>query len=211
MTVTADTRHRRVPELGGKDFDIACAILDAARICHVGFAHEGQPYVVPMACARRGAELLLHGSVASRLMKQIAGGAPVCVTVTHFDGLVFARSAFHSSMNYRSVMIFGQAQAITDREEKRAGLDALIEHLMPGRLAEIRDSTRKELNATTLLTLPIKVFTTKARTGPPDEPAADIHDPVWAGVVPFTLQAGTPVDAPDLDEGYPPPDYLSRL
>jgi len=155
MTGKADTRLRRLPEQGSKDFDLACSIIDAAQVCHVGFALEGLPYVVPMALARDGGNLLLHGSVASRLMKNLAAGLPCCVTVTHLDGLVLARSAFHSSMNYRSVMIFGSAAAVTDPGQKVRGLDILTEHLLPGRLAELRPSTRKELNATTLLSLPI--------------------------------------------------------
>lgn len=211
MSPTPDTRHRRVAERGGKDFDTACAIIDAARLCHVGFTLEDQPYVVPMACARAGRELLLHGSVASRLVEQVGGGLPVCVTVTHLDGLVLARSAFHSSMNYRSVMVFGNAVPVTDPDAKLAGLDALVEHLFPGRLAEIRPSTRKELNATSLLSLPLEIFTTKVRTGPPDEPAYDLDQPVWAGVVPLKLVAGEPEDAPDLAPGHEPPAYLRRL
>jgi len=211
MSRKVDTRHRRLPEKGGRDFNTACAIIDAAVICHVGFAMDGHPYVVPMACARQGRELLLHGSVASRLMKALGGGVPVCVTITHLDGLVLARSAFNSSMNYRSVMIFGTASAVTDPEQKSAGLDTLVEHLLPGRLAEIRPSTRKEVNATTLLALPIETFTTKISAGPPDDPKKDLGEPVWAGVVPLQLKAGEPVDAPDLAAGIPRPGYLSEI
>lgn len=211
MTVQADTTLKRLPERGSEDFAIASAIIDAARICHVGFNLDGQPYVVPMACARRNRSLLLHGSVVSRLMNSVGGGLPVCVTVTHLDGLVLARSAFHSSMNYRSVMVFGQAREVTDANQKSAGLDALVEHLSPGRLADIRPSTRKELNATTLLSLPIETCSCKVRTGPPDEPAADTHDRVWAGVVPLALTAGEPVDAPDLEHDLAPPGYLQAI
>ncbi len=211
MTAKADTRLRRLPERGGKDFDAACDIIDAARICHVGFTLEEQPYVIPMACARRGHDLLLHGSVVSRLLTQAGDGLPVCATVTHLDGLVLARSGFHSSMNYRSVMVFGQARLVTDEAEKAQGLDALVDHLVPGRSAEVRPSTRKELNATSLLALPIEVFTTKIRTGPPDEPKADISDPVWAGVIPLSVQAGPPIDAPDLSPEYPFPERLRKL
>jgi nitroimidazol reductase NimA-like FMN-containing flavoprotein (pyridoxamine 5'-phosphate oxidase superfamily) len=211
MPTSPDTRLRRLPERGSQDYDTACAILDAAKICHVGFTLDDQPYVVPMACARVGRQLLLHGSVVSRLMKEAGAGLPICATATHLDGLVLARSAFHSSMNYRSVMVFGQAVAITDEQEKSDGLDALVEHLVPGRLAELRPSTRKELNATSLISLPIEVFTTKSRSAPPDEPKSDIGDPVWAGVVPLNLVAGTPEDAPDLDPAYRPPSYLDLL
>lgn len=209
--MNADTRIRRAPERGGHDFDTVCAILDAGKVCHTGFTLDGQPYVVPMAYARDGDRLLLHGSVASRLMQRSADGIPVCVTVTHLDGLVLARSAFHSSMNYRSAMVFGRARAVTDEVEKARALDTLVEHLLPGRLAETRASTRKELKATLLLTLPIETFSTKVRTGPPDEPSADVNAPVWAGVVPLSMVAGAPEDAPDLADGLSPPDYLSWL
>jgi len=211
MSTKADTRLRRLPEQGSRDLELACRIIDEARICHVGFTLQGQPYVVPMAHARDGRHLLLHGSVASRLVKSLAGGLPCCVTITHLDGLVLARSAFHSSMNYRSVMVFGTAQAVTDADEKSRGLDALTDHLLPGRRAELRESTRKELNATTLLALPIEQFSVKTRSGPPDDPAGDREAPVWAGVVPLTLQAGKPEPAPDLPEGIRAPRYLGRL
>ena len=210
MTVKADTRLRRLPEQGSKDFDLACDIIDDARICHVGFALEGQPYVVPMALARDGERLLIHGSVASRLMKNLAAGLPCCVTVTHFDGLVLARSAFHSSMNYRSVMVFGTATAVTDVDEKIHGLDTLTEHLLPGRLAELRPSTRKELNATTLLSLPLERFSVKTRSGPPDDPTAETRVPIWAGVVPLKMTAGKPEPAPDMPAGIDLPQYLQR-
>jgi len=208
---TPDTRMRRLPERGGKDFALACEIIDAAKICHVGFSLENQPYVLPMACARDGKELLLHGSVASRLVKGLGDGLPCCVTITHLDGLVLARSAFHSSMNYRSVMVFGRAQVVEDEQARQRGFDALVEQLVPGRLAELRDSTGKELKATALLSLPIETFTTKVRTGPPDDLTSDIETPIWAGVVPLSTVAGDPVDAPDMVHEIPPPKYLSRL
>jgi nitroimidazol reductase NimA-like FMN-containing flavoprotein (pyridoxamine 5'-phosphate oxidase superfamily) len=209
MTNQVDTKLRRLPERGSKDFDVACAIIDAAKICHTGICLDGQSYVLPMACARDGKQLLLHGSVASRLMQQLAGGLDCCVTITHLDGLVLARSAFHSSMNYRSVMIFGKAKLVEDESLKKAGLDTLVEQLVPGRLAELRESTRKELNATHLLSLPIETFTTKVRTGEPDDPAADLDEPVWAGVVPLETRAGTPLAAPDMRFDIPAPAYLS--
>ena len=211
MSARADTRLRRLPDKGSKDFDLACAIIDAAKICHVGFVLDGLPYVMPMAHARDGTALLLHGSRVSRLMKTLASGAPCCVTVTHLDGLVLARSAFNSSMHYRSVAVFGSALAVTEPEDKLRGLDLLTEHLLPGRLAELRRPTRKELNATTLLALPIERFSVKVSDGPPDDPKADLDAPVWAGVVPLALKAGKPVPAPDLAEGLGPPRYLKRL
>ena len=190
MTAKADTRLRRLPERGSKDFELACAIIDAARVGHVGFVIDGLPYVVPMALARDEGHLLLHGSVASRLMKSLAAGLPCCVTVTHLDGLVLARSAFHSSMNYRSVMVFGSAAAVTDPDEKIRGLDVLTDHLLPGRRADLRAATRKELNATMLLRLPLDRFSTKTRTGPPDDPANETAVPIWAGVVLLTVATG---------------------
>lgn len=198
MTSKADTRLRRLPERGSSDFELACAIIDEAKVCHVGFTLEEQPYVVPMALGRDGGKLLLHGSVVSRLMQNLADGLPCCVTVTHLDGMVLARSAFHSSMNYRSLMVFGRATEVRDPEAKTHGLDMLVDHLVPGRTAELRASTRKELNATTLLTLPIETFSIKIRSGPPSDAASDLDAPVWAGVIPLKLTPGTPEDAPDL-------------
>jgi nitroimidazol reductase NimA-like FMN-containing flavoprotein (pyridoxamine 5'-phosphate oxidase superfamily) len=207
MTAKADTRLRRLPERGSTDFNLACSILDEAKICHVGFTLEDQPYVVPMALGRDDRQLLLHGSAVSRLMNNLAGGLPCCVTVTHLDGMVLARSAFHSSMNYRSLMVFGQASEVSDPVEKARGLDVLVDHLVPGRAAELRPSSRKELNATTLLSLPIETFSIKTRNGPPGDAAADLEASVWAGVIPMRLNTGKPEDAPDLAEGISPRRY----
>ena len=208
MTPRPDTRPKRHPERGSTDLDLACTIVDAAKICHVGFTLDEQPYVIPMALGRSGRDLLLHGSTASRAMRTLAGGAPCCVTVTHLDGLVLARSAFHSSMNYRALMVFGQAREVTDPAEKEAGLTALVEHLLPGRAAQLRPSTRKEIAATTLLALPLETFTIKTRTGPPGDAAADLGAPVWAGVIPLAVTAGEPQDASDLAPGTVPPDRI---
>jgi len=210
MANKPDMRFRRLREKGSRDFGQACEIIDTARFCHVGFVMEKQPYVVPMAHGRDEDRLLLHGSLVSRLMKNLADGLPCCVTITHLDGLVLARSAFHSSMNYRSLMVFGNAMAVTDPDEKVRGLDILTEHLAPGRLADVRKSTRKELNATTLLSLPIKQFTVKVSSSPPEDPAADVKTPIWAGVIPFTLSAGKAEPAPDMDPSIPLPAYLSK-
>lgn len=210
MNVQADTQLKRLPERGSHDFELACAIIDEAKIGHVGFTLDDQPYVIPMAIGRSGDRLLLHGSVVSRLLVNLADGAPCCVTITHLDGLVLARSAFHSSMNYRSLMVFGTARLVDDPEAKRQGLDTLVEHLAPGRLAELRPSTRKELNATSLLSLPIETFSIKSRSGPPSDAASDISTPVWAGVIPLKLTDETPVTAPDMIHEIDPPDYLRR-
>lgn len=208
MTQKADTKFRREPERGSHEFDLACEVLDAGKICHVGFTQDDQPYVVPMACARIGDQLLIHGSIASRMVKNLASGLKCCATMTHFDGLVFARSTFNSSMNYRSVMVFGTARLITDIDEKRKCFNALEDHLMPGRRAELRASTIKELNATSMLALPIETFSVKCRTGPPEDTKSDLGAEVWAGVVPLMQVAGEPVDAPDILPGVERPDYL---
>jgi len=208
MTVKADTRLRRLPEQGSKDLQLACDIIDDARICHVGFTLNQQPYVVPMSLGRDGDQVLLHGSVVSRLMKNLANGLPCCVTITHLDGLVLARSAFNSSMNYRSLMVFGTARPILDEEEKKRGFDDLVEHLLPGRLADLRESTRKELNATTLLALPLETFSIKTSNGPPDDAKRDVDTPIWAGVIPLELKAGEPEPAPDMVADIPLPAYL---
>jgi len=208
MTQKADTKFKRIAELGSHDFKLACEVLDAGKICHVGFTLDDQPYVVPMAHARMDDQLLFHGSVASRLIKNLASGLRCCVTVTHFDGLVYARSTFNSSMNYRSVMVFGVARLITDLDEKRRSIEVLVDHLMPGRRADVRKSTIKELNATSMLALPIETFSTKCSAGPPEDAKSDMDAQVWAGVVPLELTAGVPVDAPDLLPGMVRPDYL---
>jgi nitroimidazol reductase NimA-like FMN-containing flavoprotein (pyridoxamine 5'-phosphate oxidase superfamily) len=195
MSAQADTQLKRLPERGSQDFELACSILDEARI-------------IPMALGRDGKQLLLHGSVVSRLMTSLAEGLPCCVAVTHLDGLVLARSAFHSSMNYRSLMVFGTAKLIDEPGDKNRGLDVLVEHLVPGRLTDLRASTRKELNATTLLALPIESFSIKSRTGPPSDAAADISAPIWAGVIPLELTEGEPVTAPDMVQAIELPAYL---
>lgn len=204
-----DTRHQRAPQRGGTDLTTAYEIIDAARICHVGVTIDDHPYVIPMACARDEDRLLLHGSTASRLMQALTEGVPCCATITHLDGLVLARSGFHSSMNYRSVMVFGQAEERAGEEKVRA-LDVLTEHLLPGRAAELRASTRQELDATTLLALPIETFTTKVRMGPPRDAASDLDRPLWAGVVPITSGFGEPEAAPDMHFEVDPPEYLRR-
>lgn len=208
MTPEADIKFKREAKRGSHEFKLACEILDAGKVCHVGFTLDEQPYVVPMAYARMGNQLLIHGSVASRLIKNLSNGLRCCVTVTHYDGLVYARSTFNSSMNYRSVMVFGIAMPIIDTDEKRRCIQALVDHLMPGRRADLRKSTIKELNATSLLKLPIETFSSKCRTGPPSDSKSDLDAPVWAGVVPLELTKGEPVDAPDILPGVARPDYL---
>ena len=198
---TPRTRIRRVADLGRYDRETVHRILDDGLVCHVGIVADGQPYVVPMAYGRDGDRLLLHGSVAGRLLGHLKDGARVCVTVTHVDGLVLARSGFSSSMNYRSVMVLGRAREIVDPAEKARALDLLADHLAPGRSLEHRAPNPKELAATTVLELPLEEVSAKERTGPPKDLAADLGLPIWAGVLPLRLTPGEPEPAPDLPDG----------
>lgn len=203
------TTLRRHPERGRHDAETVAAILDEALICHVGFVAEGQPFVVPTIHARRGDDLFLHGSTASRMLRTLSGGVPVCVTATVVDGLVVARSVFSSSMNYRSVMVLGTAKEVTDEEEKREALRAVVEHVAPGRWDEARQPTPKELKATAVLRVPLDETSAKVRTGPPKDDEEDLDLPVWAGVVPLRMVAAAAV--PDVDPGEPLPASVLRL
>jgi nitroimidazol reductase NimA-like FMN-containing flavoprotein (pyridoxamine 5'-phosphate oxidase superfamily) len=196
------TRVRRLPENARTQRGDLDAILDEAVMAHVGIVDDGQPYVLPMACARDGDRLLLHGSTGSRLMRTLQTGAPVCVTVTHLDGLVLARSAFHSSMNYRSAMILGTARPVHDDVE---ALRLLTEHLLPGRWDHVRAPLRRELAATLVLEVPLDEWSVKVGEGPPEDEPEDLDDPVWAGVIPLSVVAGTPIPAPDLRFDLPAP------
>lgn len=189
------SRLKRHPERGSGDLERIAEILDAAKICHVGWIDEGRPIVLPTAFGRLDDSVILHGAAEGRFMKALAGGAEVCVTVTLLDGLVLARSAFHSSMNYRSVVIFGRATPIEDRSEKLCALDVLVEHLAPHRSAEVRATTEKELAATTVVRLPIVEASAKVRTGPPIDAKEDLDLPIWGGVVPLRLEPGAPIPA----------------
>ncbi|MFJ9372820.1 pyridoxamine 5'-phosphate oxidase family protein [Streptomyces sp. NPDC101455] len=207
LPVTDLTRHRRLAEQGSLDRADLEAILDAGFVCHLGVVIEGRPVVVPTVYGRYGRELYVHGSVASR---SLAGGAPVCVTVTHVDGLVLARSVFEHGVNYRSAMIHGVPRKVTDPEEKLAGLRRLTEHATPGQWSYARQPNRKELAATTLLVLSLAEASVKIRTGAPDDgdgPDADL--PVWAGTLPLTSTWGTPVPDPLLPPGIPLPDHIA--
>lgn len=208
MTAKADTRIRRIPEKACHDLQLAYDIIDEAWICHLGFSVDDQPYVVPMSLGRDEDNILLHGSVASRLVENLSAGLPCCLTVTHLDGLVLARSAFNSSMHYRSLMVFGTASVISDPDAKKRGFDILTEHLLPGRLPDLRESTRKELNATTLLSLPLESYSIKVSDAPPDDKKSDLGADIWAGVLPLSIVAGEPESAPDLAADIPVPDYL---
>jgi nitroimidazol reductase NimA-like FMN-containing flavoprotein (pyridoxamine 5'-phosphate oxidase superfamily) len=206
---TPRTTVRRLKERGAYDRATLDRILDEGLVCHAAFAVDGRPVVLPMAYARQGDRLLLHGSVASRLMGTLAGGVEVCVAVTLLDGLVLARSVFHHSMNYRSAVVFGVAAPIRDPAEKLAALAALTEHLVPGRSADARGPSKKELAATEVLALPIVEGSAKIRTGPPGDAAADLALPIWAGVIPYAPAAGAPVSAPNLEPGIDPPAYVT--
>ncbi|MEE8527080.1 MAG: pyridoxamine 5'-phosphate oxidase family protein [Gammaproteobacteria bacterium] len=203
-------RIRRIKENAVYDRQSIYRILDEGLVCHVGFVDDGQPVVIPMLYARRDDSLLLHGAVASRLQKVLAAGARICVTITLLDGLVLARSAFNHSVNYRSVVAFGIADKIKGPQAKRTALDTLVDKLVPGRRADIRDNTRQELAATSILEFPLDEIVAKVRTGPPDDFDKDMKLPIWAGVLPVTQQFGEPVPDPALVGGSTVPDYVRK-
>jgi nitroimidazol reductase NimA-like FMN-containing flavoprotein (pyridoxamine 5'-phosphate oxidase superfamily) len=185
----------------------AYKVLDEGFICHVGFAVDGQPFVIPTGYGRDGDNLYIHGSAASRMLRNLDKGVAVCVTVTLLDGLVLARSIFNHSMNYRSVVVLGTAVAIQEREEKLKALRALSEHILPGRWAEVREPNEQELKATLVMRLPIEEFSAKVRRGPPIDDEADYSFPAWAGVVPLEVQAGEPISDVKLQQELPIPEY----
>ena len=200
--VTPRTRLNRVPRRGVYDRAVVDAILDEGFVCHVGFAVDGLPYVIPTGYARAGRQLYVHGATASRMVRSLAEGLDVCVTVTLVDGFVLARSAFHHSLNYRSVVVFGRAREVTDPEEKLEALRAFTNALVPGRWNEVRTPNDQELKATTVLALPITEASAKVRQGPPLDDEDDLSLAVWAGVVPLSLAVGEPIpDAPPIAGG----------
>jgi uncharacterized protein len=207
---TERTKLKRLPKRGHFDRETVYGILDEGFICHVGFAPEGQPFVIPTGYARVDDKLYIHGSAASRMLRTLSGGVDACVTVTILDGLVLARSAFHHSMNYRSVVIFGCATLVDDRDEKTAALIALSEHIIRGRWADVREPTEQEMKATIVLTLPLDEASAKIRTGPPLDDEEDYALPIWAGVIPLRLEAGTPIDDPQLVTGIEAPEYTKN-
>jgi uncharacterized protein len=204
---TERTRVRRLPERAAYDRATVHAILDEGFICHVGFVADGQPYVIPTGYARVGDTLYLHGSTGSRL--GLRPGMDVCVTVTLLDGLVLARSAFHHSMNYRSVMAVGRTRPVHDPQEKEAALRALVDHIVPGRSDAVRGGDRRELAATAVLALPLAEVSAKLRTGPPKDDDPDYDLPIWAGVLPLQLAPGDPAPDPDLDPAIPVPGHVA--
>ena len=203
FTPTARTQVRRLPKRGVYDKREVYAILDEGFVCHVGFALDGQPYVIPTGYARLADEILIHGSAASRMLHALGDGVDVCVTVTLIDGLVFSRSAFHHSMNYRSVVMLGRARVLADPAEKMIALRRFTNHILPGRFEEVRPPSDAELKGTMVLALPLEEVSAKIRTGPPVEDEGDIERPVWAGVVPLHTRLGTPEPMDDLVPGVP--------
>jgi uncharacterized protein len=204
-------RVRRVHDKASYAPDDVKAILDEALVAHLGFAHEGQPFVIPTLHARIEDEVYVHGSSASRTLRALGGALPACLTVTLLDGLVFARSVFEMSANYRSVVVLGEARAVTDGDEKLRALHAFTEQVMPGRWDEVRAPTAQELKATAVLAMSLAEASAKISTGGPDDgETEDAELPVWAGHVPISLVAGEPVPCPHLRPGIPTPPEIAR-
>ena len=209
-TPTDRTRLRRKPQRGAYDLEAVTAILDAAPFCHVGFVVDEQPYVIPTIHGRLDDVLYFHGATSSRMLRHLGSGVPVCVTASILDGMVLARSAFNSSMNYRSAVVLGNARPVTEADEKERALRAVTEHVLPGRWDALRPPTPTELKSTSVLALPIDEASAKVRTGPADDPPEEFSLDVWAGVLPVTTMIGTPEPDPDLREDIEVPEHISR-
>ena len=201
------TELRRLPKRGSHDPAVIYPILDAAFLAHIGFQVDGQPFVIPALYGRSGDKLYLHGSAVSRMLRQLDSGAPMCINVAIVDGLVLARSAFHHSMNYRSVVVFGTASKIEDREKKLEALRLISEHLIAGRWEQVRQPNDKELKATTVLEVTIEEASAKVRTGPPADDEEDYELPVWAGILPLRLSTAEPIPDDRLVAGTELPGY----
>jgi len=208
FTPTARTQVKRLPKRATYDRDTVFNILDEAFVCHVGFVADGQPFVIPTNFGRSGETIYLHGSAASRMLRTLSEGLPVCVTVTLADGLVLARSAFHHSVNYRSVVVLGTARLVDDPSEKMEALRLFTEHIMKGRWEEIRWPTEQELKATTVLALPLEEVSAKVRTGGPIDDEEDYSLPVWAGVLPLPVVPAVPIADARLKAGTAVPQYM---
>lgn len=206
---TARTKVHRAPHKQVFDPAAARRILERAIIAHVAICVDGQPYALPVSCAPYGDELLIHGSPASRLFKELTAGTSACVTVTLVDGLVLARSAFESSMHYQCLMAFGSARLL-EGEEKSAALEVLTDHIFPERRRELRESTEKEVNATTIVAFPLTEISIKVSEGQPDDPESDLESNVWAGILPITSTYCVPIPAVNLRAGIKSPEYISR-
>ncbi|MEU6140878.1 pyridoxamine 5'-phosphate oxidase family protein [Streptomyces sp. NPDC047081] len=211
-TPTDRTVPTRSPDRASYDRELVHSILDEGYVCHLGFVRDGAPVVLPTLYGRVGDRLYVHGSTGSRPLRMTGKadpGLPVCLTVTHVDGLILARSAFHHSINYRSVVVHGIAYDVTDPEEKRTALDALVDHVVPGRAADSRPANKKELAATAVIRLDLNEVSAKLRTGGVNDEPEDLALPHWAGVVPLRKGYETPVADPDLSPGTELPDYLA--
>ncbi len=206
--ITELNRVRRIPERGQYDRDTVYQIVDQALYCHVGFVQDNRPFVIPTIHARLGDTLVFHGAKASRLLKQIRAGNPICVAITLLDGLVLARSVFNHSMNYRSVVLFGTGRAIEADDEKLQALQALTEHIAQGRWDDARKPNQRELNATAVVVMSIESASVKIRTGLPSDDEEDYELPIWAGVLPIQQQALKPVNDPRLGDGITVPEYI---
>jgi nitroimidazol reductase NimA-like FMN-containing flavoprotein (pyridoxamine 5'-phosphate oxidase superfamily) len=206
---TARTRVKRLPKRASYDRDAIYSILDTALVCHVGFAIDGQPYVIPTLHVRIDDRLYIHGSAASRMLGAAADGTPLAVTVTHIDGVVLARSAFHHSVNYRSAVILGTAKLVADPAEKLVVMNGLVDHVAPGRWDHIRHPNEKELAATSVLSIPIMEASAKLRSGDPIDDEADYALPIWAGQIPFATRALAPVADARLDASTPIPAHVT--
>ena len=205
---TERTQVKRLPKRGAYDRETVFKILDEAFVCHVGFVVDGQPYVIPTNFGRAGDTLYLHGSAASRMLRTLSEGIPVCVTVTLVDGLVLARSAFHHSANYRSVVVLGTARLVSDPAEKMEALRLFTEHIMKGRWDDIRQPTEQELKGTTVLAVPLEEVSAKVRTGGPIDDEEDYALPMWAGVLPLPVNPGAPIPDARLNHGTEIPAYM---
>jgi uncharacterized protein len=210
VTPTPRTRLVREADRAVYDREAAYRILDEGFLCHAGFVVEGQPFVIPTSYGRKDDRLYIHGSAASRMLRQMKDGIPVCITVTLLDGLVLARSIFNHSMNYRSVVILGKATLVDDPAEKIEALRLLSEHIIPGRWVDSRQPNERELKATSVLRVPIEEFSAKVRSGPPIDDEEDYSFPAWAGVVPLEIKAGAPINDPRLDPALQAPSYAKH-
>ena len=211
LTPTARTRVKRLHKRGHYDVETVNAILDAGFVCHVGYTINGHPYVTPTSYWREGSRLYWHGSSASRMLRTVETGVECCLTVTHLDALVLARSGFHHSINYRAVMMFGQARKVEDADEKLASLEAFVERMFPGRWKDLRPVNRKELKATTVLWMEMTEGSAKVRTGPPIDDDEDYALPIWAGIIPVRQVAGAPEEDGRLVAGTKRPKNLADL
>ncbi|PYY17292.1 MAG: pyridoxamine 5'-phosphate oxidase family protein [Acidobacteria bacterium] len=208
MKVTERTQLRRLPSRGSHELETVCQILDAGFLAHVGFNVDGQPFVIPTLYGRDGEALYLHGSAASRMLRELDSGISACVNVTLVDGLVLARSAFHHSMNYRSVVAFGTARKINDPDQKMEALRVISEHLIRGRWNDVRVPNEKELKATAVLEFTMEEASAKVRTGPPLDDEEDYALPMWAGVLPLVLASGVVIPDSRLAQGTSVPEYI---